>query len=429
MLRQLSPAEIYRLGKKHVVNTTIDSDLVPLYGEGSRIWGVLAESGQQVELIDFCSGIGVTPLGHDGKLLMIPGNEWFNNAEVQLAEKLCAITPGKHPKKVFFGNSGAESVEAAVKMCLARRYHEYMAVYGDEAEERLRGKRVFCAFGGAFHGRTGFALSLNCSKKKHTEAFFLDRGDLSVGMKVKEDRAIPVRHLPFPERNNPESIAAFKEMLKLQPFADATAMFVELIQGEGGIRVMDEDCLQLLVAECRKHDVYLVVDEVQTGMMRTGRMFACEYFRVGDGFLEPDIICLSKALGGGRAPIGATIARAEFDFPIPGEHSNTFGGNAFATEAAFNIIEQLEALNREDLTRRIVLLAEFAPEGLGLMRRIVFRTVEERNAVAERARKHPELGVSIISAGELALRCMVPVNISTKDLAKGIKILRRCMAK
>ncbi|GEM_PF-4359975 len=429
MLRQLSPAEIYHLGKKYIANTTIDSDLILLSGNGVWLDGVLAESGQQVKLIDFCSGIGVTPLGHDGKLLMIPGNEWFNNAEVQLAEKLCAITPGKHPKKVFFCSSGAESVEAAVKMCLARRYHTYVELYGDEAEEHLRRKRVFCAFGGAFHGRTGFALSLNCSKKKHTEAFFLDRGDLSVGMKVKEDRAIPVRHLPFPEKGNWQSIAAFKETLEQQPFVDATAMFVELIQGEGGIRVMDEDCLQLLVAECRKHDVYLVVDEVQSGMMRTGRMFACEYYRVGDGFLEPDIMCLSKALGGGKAPIGATIARGEFDFPISGEHSNTFGGNAMASEVAFNIIEQLQALNREDLNRRIVLLSEFAPEGLGLMRRIMFPTSEERNAVADRARTSGVLGSLVIPAGERALRFMPPVNISTKDLGEGIRILRRCMAK
>ncbi|MBI4093079.1 MAG: aminotransferase class III-fold pyridoxal phosphate-dependent enzyme, partial [Candidatus Kerfeldbacteria bacterium] len=164
MLRQLSPAEIYYLGRKYIVNTTIDSDLIPLYGEGPRIWGVLAETGELVELVDFCSGIGVTPLGHSGKLLMIPGNEWFNNAEVQLAEKLCVITPGKHPKKVFFCNSGTESVEAAVKMCLARRYHSYKELYGGEAEARLQEKRVFCAFGGAFHGRTAYALSLNCSK-------------------------------------------------------------------------------------------------------------------------------------------------------------------------------------------------------------------------------------------------------------------------
>jgi len=425
MLRQLSPAAIYYLGKKYIINTTIDSDFIPLYAEGSRIWGVLAETGELVELVDFCSGIGVTVLGHNGKLLMIPGNEWFNNAEVQLAEKLCAITPGKHPKKVFFCNSGAESVEAAIKMCLARRYHNYVRVYGDEAEARLQRKRVFCAFGGAFHGRTAYALSLNCSKKKHTEAFFADRGDHSCGMKVKE-RAIPVRHLPFPEKGNWQSIAAFKEMLEQQPFADATAMVVELIQGEGGIRVMDDDCLRLLVEECRKHGVYLVVDEVQTGMMRTGRMFACEYFRVGDGFLEPDIICLSKALGGGRAPIGATIARAEFDFLVSGEHSNTFGGNAMASEAAFETIERLEALDSNILNSRIMLLATFAGEGLGLMRRVVFPTAKERNAVAKKARMN---GLLVIPAGERAIRLMSPVNISLKDLGEGIMILKRCMAK
>lgn len=424
MLRQLSPVEICALGKKYLITTTIDSDLIPLYGKGARLSGVLAESGKQVELDDFCSGIGVIVFGHDGRPFLIPGNEWYNNEEVQLAEKLCIIAPGCRPKKVFFSNSGTESVEAAVKMCLARRYYSYTKLFGAFAAERLREKRVFCAFGGAFHGRTGFALSLNCSKKKHTEAFFADCGDLSVGMGVKE-RAIPVRHLPFPEKNNWQSIAAFKEVLALQPFKDATAMFVELVQGEGGIRVMDDDCLRLLVDECRKHDVYFVVDEVQTGMMRTGKMFACEHYRVGDGFLEPDIICLSKALGGGLMPIGATIAKTEFDFPIPGMHSNTFGGNSRACEAAFNTIERLEALDRDDLTRRIVLLTEFAPEGLGLMRRIVFKTVEERDAVAERARHS---GVLVIPAGERAIRLMPPVNIDTKVLAEGIKILRQCIA-
>lgn len=424
MLCQLSPAEAYELGELWSIETTIDSDFIPLYGEGARLTGVLAKSGELVQLIDFCSGIGVTPLGHNGKLLMIPANEWHQDAPVRLKKKLCEITPGSFSKKAFLCNSGAESVEAAVKMCLAERYHRYRKLYGDNAEARLREKRVFCAFGGAFHGRTGFALSLNCSKKKHTEAYFLDRGDLSVGMGVKE-RAIPVRHLPFPEKNNWQSIAAFKEVLEQQPFVDATAMFVELVQGEGGIRVMEEDCLRLLVDECRKHDVAIVVDEVQTGMMRTGRMFACQHYRVGDGFLEPDIMCLSKALGGGLAPIGATIARAEFDFSVSGEHSNTFGGNAMASEAALATIERLEALDRDDLTRRIVLLSEFAPEGLGLMRRIVFKTAEERNAVAERARHK---GVLVIPAGERAIRLMPPVNIDTKVLAEGITIFRQCIA-
>ena len=418
----MTAEEIYQLGEYVSTKTTIDGDLIPSFGVGANLFGTLALSGKEVSLIDFCCGIGVTPLGHDGPLKMFPGNEWHNEWAVRLKNKLCEIVPITGEKKVFLSNSGAEAVEAAIKMCQARRYREAKAANTKREERLLLKKNVFGAFGGAFHGRTQGALSLNCSKKKHTEAFFADRGDMSDDGKIKR-RAIPVCHIPFPEHKNSQSIDRFLTVLKDLNWSRISAFFIELVQGEGGIRMIDPWALSQLAMYCEMHNVYLIIDEVQTGMMRTGRMFATQHFYG----LMPDIICLSKALGGGNAAVGATICKAEFDFEEPGQHSNTFGGSPYPSALAFENIRKLEDLDYEmtELFERISILTDFAPEGLGLMRRIVFSTVERRDAVAHLALQR---GVLVIPAGERAIRLMPAINIKKDKLLKGIEILKSCIA-
>ena len=314
--------EVYQLGEQFSTKTTIDSDLIPSFGSGCHLMGTLAESGEQTSLIDFCCGIGVNPLGYNGELKMLPGNEWHNIWAVALKTKLSLISPVPQPSKVFLSNSGAEAVEAAIKMCQARRYREAMAAGSKREQKRLLKKNVFVAFGGAFHGRTQGALSLNCSKKKHTEAFFADRGDMSDDGRIK-NRAIPVCHIPFPEADytmeSPNVITRhnLRSIIDRIDWDRMSAFFLELVQGEGGIRVIDSACLRSIIDRCRVNDVYLIVDEVQSGMMRTGKMFACEHFN-----FHPDILCLSKALGGGQAAVGATICRAD-DFTEDG-HTQHF---------------------------------------------------------------------------------------------------------
>ncbi|MBI3633208.1 MAG: aminotransferase class III-fold pyridoxal phosphate-dependent enzyme [Candidatus Vogelbacteria bacterium] len=418
----LTPQEIYELGERVSTKTTIDSDLVPSFGVGPKLFGTLANEDKSVSLLDFCCGIGVNPLGYSGQLKMLPGNEWHNWAAVLLKRKLCQIAPVPQPSKVFLSNSGAEAVEAAIKMCQARRYREAMVVKSKREQKHMLKKNVFGAFGGAFHGRTQGALSLNCSKKKHTEAFFADRGDMSDDGRIK-NRAIPVCHIPFPENDNQKSIDRFYEVLKTIDWSRMSAFFFELIQGEGGIRLIDANALMNIVQLCYRNGVYVIVDEVQTGMMRTGRMFATEYFDY-TGIRGLDILCLSKALGGGQAAVGATICKAEFDFTEAGQHSNTFGGSPLPSALALENIEKLEALDRKELAERIKILEEFAPEGLGLMRRIVFSTAEIRNKICDLALHR---GLLVIPAGERAIRLMPPINIPLKDLKTGIDILKSCI--
>ncbi len=419
----LTSFEIRQLGEKYSIKTTIDDpDIIPISGLDSSIEVERASTGEPSHLVDFFAGIGANPFGYPGgQFLMFPGNEWFNAPSVVLKRELCRITPGAMnvDKKAFLSNSGTEAVEAAIKMCLARRFALLSHAENPLERQRVEGRKVFCAFGGAFHGRTGFSLSLNCSKQHHTEGYFLDEetpGDLSVGLKVKR-RAIPVRHLPFPEVGDTK---LFDDIFDQIPWDDTLAIFIELVQGEGGIKVIDGGCLNRLVAKCREMGVYIVVDEVQTGMMRTGKMFACDHFD-----LIPDIICLSKALGGGETAIGATIARAEFDFERQGRHSNTFGGSPRPCEAALRNIDKLENLDMTELRKKILLLGSIS-RGLGLMRRIKFETPNVRDEVC---RMCVEKGLLVIPAGESALRLMPPLNIDMTNLLKGIQILKKCISK
>lgn len=418
---KLSAKEVCELGKKYVANTTLDSGFIPRRAFGSYIIGELASDGRERLFLDFCSSISVNNLGYQHPVMereveaqagtglhQFSGNDWYNEWEVLLAQKLCLMTPGSYEKKVFFSSSGTEAVEAAIKLCKARRY-----------KEREKQKKVFCAFDGVFHGRTGFSLSLNCSKKTHTEAFFDDEGDLYTGFRIK-DRAIPVRHLPFPEQGNKEVIDDFNASLNIFPWFNTSAVFLELVQGEGGIRVFDPESLNHFVKLCRENDVYVVVDEVQTGFLRTGMMFACHHFK-----LEPDIICLAKALGGGYQKVGATVFKKEFDFEKLGQHSNTFGGSPADCASSLAFIKELEKLDySEALEKKIDLLASFAPEGLGFMRRIDFPTKEKRDKVKEKAL---QAGLLTLGAGEKAIRLMPPINISMKDLKFGIEILKKCI--
>ncbi|MEK7115054.1 MAG: aminotransferase class III-fold pyridoxal phosphate-dependent enzyme [Patescibacteria group bacterium] len=422
MSEQLTAQQIYDMGKQYGATSTVSNKLIIRGASGSFIYGDLIGKNVPSIFLDFTSQVGCNAIGHGHlaildaidkqsgmELLHSCGNDWFNEQAVLLMKKLCEITPGDSlGKKVFLSNSGTESVEAAVKFCKARRRKN-----GEFKRER------FLSFHGAFHGRSGFALSLNCSKKVHTAGFFhlRDDGDLSFGQQTK-DRAMPVSHICFPHKYDRGSTEDFKAFLDILFLENVNAIFIELVQGEGGIRVIDHECLNLLVEKCRKNNVYIVVDEVQTGLMRTGKMFACDHYK-----LEPDIICIAKALSGGAIPIGATVVKKEFDFE-PGQHSNTFGGNPLACRVALALINELEKINAREFFNRIGILEEFAPQGLGMMRRVVFDSKQRRDQVLDLALDNLLL---LIGAGEKAIRLMPPLNISEQHLRLGINILKKCM--
>src|SRR5580698_4117833 len=288
--------------------------------------GAVIEDVDGNRFLDLTAGIAVTATGHchpevvaaikdqADKLLHMSGTDFYYRPQIDLAERLAKVAPGPSPKKVFFTNSGAEAIEGALKLA---RWHT----------ERNR----VVAFFGAFHGRTYGAMSLSGSKLVHRRGF---------------SPLVPdIHHVEFPRacptsgceegcnlvRNISDTI--FKRTC---PPDEVAAIFIEPIQGKGGYHPVPAGCLPALRQLCDKHGILLVVDEVQSGMGRTGKMFAVEHYGV-----EPDIVCSAKGIASGM-PLGAIIARASvMDWPS-GSHASTFGGNPVACRAALATIDLLE---------------------------------------------------------------------------------------
>lgn len=296
-----------------------------------RGYGALLEDVDGNVFLDFNAGVAVCALGHAHPEIAaviykqaqafthISGTDYYYPHQTALAEKLTQITPGDFAKKVHYGNSGAEAMEGALKA----------AVYST-------GRQKFIAFRGAFHGRTFGTLSLTASKAAQRRGFGAQSLDVT-----HVPYANPIR---FPlERRAGESVGRrvvryieqtiFKTTV---PPEDCAAIIVEPVQGEGGYVVPDADFFPELRRLCDQHGILLIVDEVQSGVGRTGKMWAIEHFGV-----EPDIMCMAKAIGGG-IPLGVTLAREELLRWHVGAHASTFGGNPVAIVAALKTIELLE---------------------------------------------------------------------------------------
>jgi len=397
-LAVLDSAALLEFAGRYSITSTQDFSLILERGSGPFLWDCTGK-----KYFDFSSGVGTANIGYSHpdvcdvisryakRGTIIGDNDWPNAAATLLKAKLCEITPGNSSKKVFLSNSGTEAVEAAIKLLISERPN----------------RTSFIAFRGAFHGRTGYSLALNASKKVHRRHFPL---------------ALKVYYLPFLDAyESRDSTSLLRYWMEVHSYLrseisleEVNGVFIEMVQGEGGINVADKEMLKL-IEMLREEGVKIVVDEVQTGFYRTGKLFACEYYG-----LEPDIICLGKALGGGL-PIGATVSRAELDFDEFGRHSNTFGGNAIAAAAALSVIEILRSLDAKEMEERVRILSEFAPEGLGLMRRKRFPSAAARNAYVKTAH---ELGVVLLGAGEQNVRFMPPITTTKQELEKAIEILR-----
>lgn len=296
---------------------TRDYPLVVARGEGCMV-----EDVDGNVFLDLTAGIAVAATGHAhpevvqaiqaqaANLLHMSGTDFYYEPMVELAEKLAARAPFPIPingtkSRVFFTNSGAESNEAAIK--LARYY---------------TGRSQIIAFLGAFHGRTYGAMSLTGSKVVQRQQF----GPLLPG----------VTHIPY---GTHASLDYLEEKLfsTVLPPEEVAAIFVESIQGEGGYIVPEDGFLERIRCFCDRYGILMVVDEVQSGMGRTGRLFAIEHWGV-----MPDIIVLAKGIASGL-PLGAILARPEIMTWKPGSHATTFGGNPVACAAANVTLRLLEA--------------------------------------------------------------------------------------
>ncbi|MEW5291003.1 MULTISPECIES: bifunctional acetylornithine/succinyldiaminopimelate transaminase [Erwinia] len=294
------------------------AQFVPVKGKGSRVW-----DQQGKEYIDFSGGIAVTALGHchpalvdalktQGETLWHTSNVFTNEPALRLASKLIAAT---FADRVFFANSGGEANEAAFK--LARYY---------AAKRHSPYKSKIIAFHNAFHGRTFFTVSVG-GQPKYSDGFGPKPADIV--------------HVPF---NNLDAVKAVID--------DHTcAIVVEPIQGEGGIIPATEAFMQGLRQLCDEHQALLVMDEVQSGMGRSGKLFAYEHYGV-----VPDILTTAKALGGGF-PVSAMLTTNEIASTMsPGVHGTTYGGNPLAcavAEAALDVINTAEVLNGVEIRRQM----------------------------------------------------------------------------
>ena len=323
------------------------------------------------------------------------------------------MAPGDGEKKVYWGNSGAEAIEAAMK--LARNYTK---------------RPLFLAHSGAFHGRTMGALSLTASKPIQRKGSF---------PMVPE-----VVHFPFPycyrcpwKQTFPECdyycVDYFKEQYleKFVPVEDVAAYFFEPFQGEGGYVIPPPDYFKKM-SFLRKEGVLFVADEVQTGIGRSGKFFAVEHFA-----LEPDIISVAKGIASGL-PLGGIIAGAEImDSWVPGQHASTFGANPVAVEAA---LATLEVINSERLMENAVKMGRVAMKRLDEMKegyeivgdvrgkglfigveivkskKTKERGVRESQAVARACFKD---GLILISAGRNTLRVIPPLNVAQRGARRG----------
>ena len=410
--------------EKWIATTTKASPLVVKRASGSVVEDVDGNT-----YIDFTCGVSVTNVGHAhprvnaaikeqvDAFAHFAGTDFYYDVQTRLAEQLAGLAPGRRPKKVFFANSGTEANEAAIK--LARW---------------STGRPMFLAFLNGFHGWTMGALSLTASKAVH-RARFQPMMAGTVHVPFAYCYRCPYQ-LSYPSCDlHCANVIEDLYMRTVAPPEDLAAIFFEPVQGEGGYVVPPPGWVERVEKIARDHDVLLVDDEVQSGMGRTGKMFAVQHTKA-----VPDVITMAKALGSG-IPVGATIFDARLDFGRKGVHSNTFGGNPVACAAGLATLEVIEqdhlmenaARLGERMRRRLDEMKERYEimgdnRGVGLMQATEFITdaaskkpaPDARDRILQDALKH---GLVLLSAGASAIRYIPALNIPDEFLDAGLDIL------
>ena len=397
--------------------------------------GCIVEDVDGNEFLDFSAGIAVTSTGHchpevvaaiqkqAAELIHMSGTDFYYESMITLGERLSKVAPMQGPHKIYYGNSGAEAIEAALKLA---RYHTK--------------RQNIIAFYGAFHGRTMGALSLTASKPQQRRRF----APLVPG----------VTHVRYPDvyrgcvGGSPEEADAFalgcarfieEKLFKTTlPPEEVAAIFVEPIQGEGGYVVAPTVFMQELRRICDRHGILLVADEVQSGAGRTGKWWAIQHTGV-----EPDIVCNAKGLASGM-PLGIMMSKAEIMDWVPGSHASTFGGNPVSIAAA---LATMDILEREGIKNAEVVgghimdrIAEWPKHldlvgdvrGRGLMIGVEIVTDKkaktqggaERDKIVELAF---ERGVLLLGCGPNTIRIAPPLIVTKEQTDIAIDVLEECI--
>jgi len=368
-------------------------------GESATLY---TEDGR--DFIDFGSGIGVNSVGHAhpvlvkalcdqaSKILHI-SNLQVIEPQAQLARRMVELSG--YDMRVFFGNSGAEANEAAIK--IARKY-------GETHFDQKRYKII--TLKNSFHGRTITTVKATGQGKFHTPFF-----------------------APYPDGFSYEpAIEAIIEAID----DETVAVMLELVQGEGGVQPLDKAAVQDLARFLKQEGILLIIDEVQTGVYRTGKFLASQLYEI-----EPDIITLAKGLGGG-VPIGAAMTRLK-DIFQPGDHGSTFGGNYLSSRAGLSVLDVLEAMDDEGELAQTQLLFEaklrdvmaghadlFEREvGLGLMRGLRARDAQTQSAIIDAAFAQRLI---VLKAGRNTVRFLPSLTIRADEITEGFERFEKALS-
>jgi LysW-gamma-L-lysine/LysW-L-ornithine aminotransferase len=370
--------DLKELEKSYDFNVYAKRDLMLVRGKNARVW-----DSEGKEYIDCISGHGIANVGHcneqvvaaietQARRLISCSVTIYNDARARFLERLLSITP-ENLKRAFLCNSGTEAIEAAIKF----------------TRFTTKKKEFVCAMRG-FHGRTMGSLSATFNPEYRKEFEPIVPG---------------FKHAPF---NN-------FQKLEENVTDDTAGVILEIVQGEGGIHVGSADYFTQVRKLCDERNLLLIIDEVQTGFCRTGKMFACDHFD-----LKPDILCLAKAIAGG-VPMGAVVCSDKIQPPL-GKHGSTFGGNPLACAAGLAAIDFMVETRLADQAR------DKGEYFVGKLKRQVFPNVREIRHLGlmvgielkEKAQpylvKLMELGVLAMPAGATVLRFLPPLTISRDDL-------------
>ena len=366
--------------------------IVIVKGKGCRVWDINGN-----EYIDCVAGIGTAILGHCNdyvinevknqvnKLIVCP-EIFYNDVRAEFLKILSKVSPFGSKTKVFLSNSGAEAVECAIK--IARKF---------------TGKPEIIAMKKAFHGRTLGALSATWNPKYR---------------KPFEPLVPHFKHVNFNDINSLEK--AISE--------NTAAVILETIQGEGGVNVSKDEFIKGTWELCRENDILLILDEIQTGLGRTGKLFAFEHYGI-----KPDVVCLGKGLGNG-VPVSCTIAKAEiFESLSRGEHGSTFGGNPLVCAAAKATLEYLIENKLWKNAERVggFMMGEFESIGSGIIREVrgkgLMIGIEVKYPAGKYVLDAMNKGILIHIAGINVIRLLPPLIITQEEASKVINTLKEVL--
>ena len=391
----MTSQQIKDLTGQYIMNTYGRFPVAIDHGQGATLW-----DPEGKEYIDFTSGIGVTDLGYGyqpwvdaittqaGKLGHV-SNLFYTEPPAKLAEILCKRTG---ESCVFFANGGGEANEGMIK--LARKYS--FDKYG-------KGRATIITLNNSFHGRTVTTLSATGQAVFHQYFFPFTEG------------------FRYADANDIDSI-------RETAGDDVCAVMLELVQGEGGVYPMEQEFVHQLAVLCAENDWLLLVDEVQTGIGRTGTLFAYQQY----GIL-PDVVSFAKGIGGGL-PLGGILANEKCRNVLgPGMHATTFGGNPVSCAGGLSVLEQLDDGVLEEVKIKGELIRDYIEglhspyvagvRGMGLMIGVQLQGIGHK----ELAQKCIDEGLLVLTAGKDTLRLLPPLTITKEEIMKGLAILQRAL--